>query len=72
MDFVRDFSAGLSNLFGGRSGAYEEELMSACETALWALKQRVRERGANAVIGVDIHYIRNNYTADNMCYPPYV
>ena len=26
VDVLRDFTAGLSNFFGGRSGAYEEEL----------------------------------------------
>ena len=27
VDVLRDFTAGLSNFFGGRSGAYEEELV---------------------------------------------
>ena len=34
VDVLRDFTAGLSNFFGGRSGAYEEELTNARETAL--------------------------------------
>lgn len=33
VDVLRDFTAGLSNFFGGRSGAYEEELTNARETA---------------------------------------
>ena len=52
----RDFTAGLSNFFGGRSGAYEEELTNARETALRELEQRAQERGANAVVGVDVDY----------------
>ena len=45
VDFVRDFAAGLSNFFGGRSNTYEEEL-----------SQRATALGANAVVGVDIDY----------------
>ena len=43
VDFVRDFAAGLTNFFGGRSGTYEEELMNARETALRELEQRARD-----------------------------
>lgn len=56
VDVLRDFTAGLSNFFGGRSGAYEEELINARETALRELEQRAQERGANAVVGVDVDY----------------
>lgn len=31
VDFIKDFTAGLSNFFGGRSGTYEEELLRARE-----------------------------------------
>ena len=56
VDFVKDFVAGLSNFFGGRSGTYEEELLNARETALHVLEERARAMGANAVVGVDIDY----------------
>ncbi len=56
VDFVRDFAAGLTNFFGGRSGSYEEELVNARETALRELEARAAERGANAVVGVDVDY----------------
>ena len=56
VDVLRDFTAGLSNFFGGRSGTYEEELTNARETALRELEQRAQERGANAVVGVDVDY----------------
>ena len=56
VDFVRDFAAGLTNFFGGRSGSYEEELVNARETALRELEARASERGANAVVGVDVDY----------------
>ena len=29
MDFIKDFSASLTNFFGGRSGSYEQELFQA-------------------------------------------
>ena len=56
VNWVRDLTAGLSNFFGGRSGTYEEELTNARETALRELEQRAQERGANAVVGVDVDY----------------
>ena len=56
VDVPRDLTAGLSNFLGGRSGAYEEELTNARETALRELEQRAQERGANAVVGVDVDY----------------
>ena len=54
VNVIRDFAAGLSNFFGGRSGTYEEELANARETALQELEQRDQERGAYAVVGVDM------------------
>lgn len=56
VDFVRDFTAGLSNFFGGRSGSYEDELLKARSTALAEMEQRACALGANAVVGVDIDY----------------
>ncbi len=56
VNFVKDFAAGLTNFFGGRSGSYEEELIEAREHALREMQQRARGLGANAVIGVDIDY----------------
>ena len=56
VNWVRDLTAGLSNFFGGRSGTYEEELANARETALRELERRAQERGANAVVGVDVDY----------------
>ena len=56
VNFVRDFAAGLTNFFGGRSGSYEEELQMASDAALSEMEQRAAARGANAVVGVDIDY----------------
>ena len=56
VDFVKDFTAGLTNFFGGRSGSYEGELQKAREQALAELQQRAAALGANAVVGVDLDY----------------
>lgn len=56
VNFVKDFVAGLSNFFGGRSGSYEEELIRAREAALAEMAQRAAALGAEAILGVDIDY----------------
>ena len=56
VDFVKDFAAGLTNFFGGRSGSYEGELITARDSALAEMRQRAYEMGSDAVIGVDIDY----------------
>ena len=56
VDFIKDFTAGLSNFFGGRSGTYEEELIHARQQALAEMEQRAAQLGADAVVGVDIDY----------------
>lgn len=56
VNFVKDFVAGISNFFGGRSGTYEEELINARQQALGEMEQRAAQLGADAVVGVDIDY----------------
>lgn len=56
VNFVKDFVAGLSNFFGGRSGTYEEELINARQQALDEMEQRAAQLGADAVVGVNIDY----------------
>ena len=56
VDFIKDFAAGLTNFFGGRSGSYEGELIEARESALAEMESRAINLGANAVVGVDIDY----------------
>lgn len=52
----RDIFAGITDIIGGRSGAYEQSLAEARETALRELGERAEALGANAVIGVDLDY----------------
>ena len=56
VNFIKDFAAGLSNFFGGRSGTYEGELIEARQNALREMEERAMQIGANAVVGVDIDY----------------
>ncbi len=56
VDFIKDFTAGLTNFFGGRSKTYESELIDARENALAELAQRAQQLGANAVIGTKVDY----------------
>ncbi len=53
---VRDFFANITDIVGGRSGAYESKLQDARDTALRELEERAASKGANAVVGVDLDY----------------
>jgi uncharacterized protein YbjQ (UPF0145 family) len=55
-NIFRDFFAGIRDIVGGRSAAYEKELRRAREIALAELEQAAAQLGANAVVGVDIDY----------------
>ena len=52
----RDFLAGIRDFVGGRSGAYEEVLRQAKDTAIREMEEQATRLGANAVIGVDLDY----------------
>src|SRR5262249_10942754 len=52
----KDMFAGIRDIVGGRSAAYERELQRAKDLALSEMVERARETGANAVIGIDLDY----------------
>ena len=52
----RDFLARIRDFVGGRSGAYEEVLRQAKDTAIREMEEQAARLGANAVIGVDLDY----------------
>ena len=56
INFIKDFTTGLTNIFGGRSGSYEQELIQARYNAMQEMEKHAFNMGANAVIGVDIDY----------------
>ena len=55
-NIFRDMFAGIRDIVGGRSGAYEKEMIKAREIALQEMQNRAAELGANAVVGVDLDY----------------
>ena len=55
-NFLRDFTAQLRDIFGGRSRSYERVLREGKETALMELSNQAEARGANAVVGVKLDY----------------
>jgi len=55
-NIFRDLFAGVRDIIGGRSGAYEEELGRAREIALQEMQDEAQKRGANAIVGVDLDY----------------
>ena len=55
-NIFKDFFAGIRDIVGGRSAAYEQELRKAKEIALREMGDEARKKGANAVIGVDLDY----------------
>ena len=55
-NIFRDFFAGIRDIVGGRSGAYEEELRKARDIALREMQEQAAAMGANAVIGIDLDY----------------
>lgn len=52
----RDIFAGLRDIVGGRSAAYERELERARSIAFEEMEKKAATLGANAVVGVDIDY----------------
>ncbi len=55
-NIFKDFFAGIRDIVGGRSAAYEAELQKAREIAFEELAEQARDFGANAVIGIDLDY----------------
>ena len=55
-NIFKDFLAGIRDIVGGRSAAYEKELHRAREIAFEEMQQQAAEIGANAIIGIDIDY----------------
>lgn len=55
-NIFKDFFAGIRDIVGGRSAAYEQELRKAKEIAIEEMKEQARSLGGNAVVGVDLDY----------------
>ncbi len=55
-NLFRDIFASVRDVVGGRSGAYEEVLREAKDTALREMAEKARMIGADAIIGIDLDY----------------
>ena len=55
-NLFRDLFAGIRDIVGGRSASYEQVLREAKNNALGELEEFARQRGANAVVGIDLDY----------------
>ncbi|GMK42538.1 UPF0145 protein [Paenibacillus sp. CCS19] len=53
---VRDFLASITDVIGGRSGAYENKLKEARDVAFEEMRAQAVRFGANGIVGVDIDY----------------
>ncbi|MFA7078058.1 MAG: YbjQ family protein [Syntrophomonas sp.] len=53
---VRDIFASITDIVGGRSGAYEAKLNEARQIAVNEMSESARRLGANAIVGIDIDY----------------
>jgi uncharacterized protein YbjQ (UPF0145 family) len=55
-NIFKDFFAGIRDIVGGRSAAYEQELRKAKQLAIDEMTAEAEALGANAVVGVDLDY----------------
>ncbi len=55
-NLFKDLFAGIRDIVGGRSGAYENELVKAREVAVAEMAEEAKRLGANAILGVAVDY----------------
>jgi len=55
-NLVKDFFAGISDIVGGRSTAYEQGLREAKGIAIKEMIEQAQRLGANAIIAVDLDF----------------
>ncbi len=55
-NIFRDFFASITDIVGGRSAAYEEELRKAKDLAMNEMSMHAQQLGANAIVGIDLDY----------------
>ncbi|MFH1862321.1 MAG: heavy metal-binding domain-containing protein [bacterium] len=55
-NIFKDLLAGIRDIVGGRSAAYEQELIKAKNLALQEMEERACALGADAIVAVDLDY----------------
>ena len=56
VNIFRDLFARVRDIIGGRAAGYEKALQEAKTAALADMADAAREKGANAVVGIDLDY----------------
>ena len=56
VDFMKDYSASITNYTGGRDSSLERELVNTRADAINEMMQRAEKIGANAIIGLKVDY----------------
>jgi uncharacterized protein YbjQ (UPF0145 family) len=55
-NIFKDLFAGIRDIVGGRSGAYEQELGKARAIAMQDMEAAAQQVGADAIVGIDLDY----------------
>ncbi len=55
-NFLSDWKASVTDVFGGRSGTYQRKLDDAYEAALKQIKKRADKLGADAIVGMKMDF----------------
>jgi uncharacterized protein YbjQ (UPF0145 family) len=55
-NIFKDLFAGIRDIVGGRSGAYEQELARARQIAIEEMTAVATSMGADAIVGIDLDY----------------
>ncbi|MEK4745713.1 MULTISPECIES: heavy metal-binding domain-containing protein [unclassified Bacillus (in: firmicutes)] len=55
-NIVHDLFVPVRNVVGGRSGSSERKLKEARDIAMKEMKQLAKQKGANAIVGIDVNY----------------
>ena len=56
VNFLKDYTAGITNVIGGRATEYEKELVDTRADAINEMIKRAEKIGANAIIGVKVDF----------------
>jgi uncharacterized protein YbjQ (UPF0145 family) len=56
INIVRDFFTWFRDIFGGRSGAYQDVMRQMQDDVIADAKEEARKRGANAIVGFMLDY----------------
>lgn len=65
-NIFKDLFAGIRDIIGGRSAAYEKELRAAKDIAIQEMMDQATAQGANGIIGVDLDYETIGGNSGNM------